>query len=341
LTKIDNITFSKSNQQFISLSTNTVSWIEKESRDFFGSIKFDYLKRALCEKSTSFLYFYLYKKFGKNKTTTSFKRIEEQCSSSPDQHSCVKLTLTDDGNSNGNIKSKIGDWFKRKPVDDDKNSSKLKALLNPEDQIEFEELDQLSLDFETIIQRYNTTVKTIAGISKSRLATFFEMVSSILIKNDLTQITKLGNFLGTFKNKRNFIQKLQNFNLKTKTTTTTSLLENSDDKQPTTTSSPRLDDIKVNSKVSKVYKLINEASGAIGGNSSHGPIYGEQTMGSFQNVINYLKSHCEFNNDSRFVDVGSGLGKPNFHVAQDPMVKLSIGIELHDVRFQVITLVLL
>jgi hypothetical protein len=320
------------------LSTNTVSWIEKESRDFFGSIKFDYLKRALCEKSTSFLYFYLYKKFGKNKNMTSFKRIEEQCFSSPD-HSRVLLTLTDDGNNNGNIKSKIGDWFKRKPVDDDKNSSKLKALLNPEDQIEFEELDQLSLDFETIIQRYNTTVKTIAGISRSRLATFFEMVSSILIQNDLNQITKLGNFLGTFKNKRNFIQKLQNFNFKTKTTTTTSLLETSDDQQPTTTSSRRLNDIKVDLKVTKVYQLIHAGSGALGGDSSLGPIYGEQTIGSFQHVLNYLKSECDLTIDSRFIDVGSGLGKPNFHVAQDPIVKLSIGIELHYERFQV-TLVL-
>lgn len=29
-----------------------------------------------------------------------------------------------------------------------------------------------------------------------------------------------------------------------------------------------------------------------------------------------------------------GLGKPNFHAAQDPQVRLSIGIELEDIRFQ-------
>lgn len=37
---------------------------------------------------------------------------------------------------------------------------------------------------------------------------------------------------------------------------------------------------------------------------------------------------------SRFIDVGSGLGKPNFHVAQSPGVRLSVGIELEHIRWQ-------
>jgi hypothetical protein len=43
---------------------------------------------------------------------------------------------------------------------------------------------------------------------------------------------------------------------------------------------------------------------------------------------------CEMNTESRFIDVGSGLGKPNFHVAQDPGVRISIGIELEEIRWQ-------
>lgn len=37
---------------------------------------------------------------------------------------------------------------------------------------------------------------------------------------------------------------------------------------------------------------------------------------------------------SRFIDVGSGLGKPNFHVAQAPGVRISVGIELERIRWQ-------
>jgi hypothetical protein len=330
LTKIDQMLFSRRDKRYKCLSENTVGWIDKESFEFFGCIKMDYLERALSVKSTSFMYFYIYKKFFASKKK-AFKQIEQHYSTT---HSVVVVDSKEDI-----LKRKIQEWFENKPAHDDKNNSLLKALLNLEDKKEFEDLDKLSFEFERNIHRYNTTVKTIAETSKSRLAIFFEMVSSILSKNDLNQTTKLYDFLGKFRHKMNFIEKLKNFNLKTKTSTKSDVLLV--DQPTTTTSSPRLDDIKVNSKVSKVYKLINEASGAIGGNSSHGPIYGEQTMGSFQKILNYLKLHCEFNNDSRFVDVGSGLGKPNFHVAQDPMVKLSIGIELHYDRFQVITLVLL
>jgi hypothetical protein len=44
---------------------------------------------------------------------------------------------------------------------------------------------------------------------------------------------------------------------------------------------------------------------------------------------------CEMGEDSMFIDVGSGLGKPNFHACQDPGVRVSIGIELEEIRWQV------
>lgn len=66
-----------------------------------------------------------------------------------------------------------------------------------------------------------------------------------------------------------------------------------------------------------------------------GAIYGELTMVSMQKIVNVLKSKCDMNSDSRFIDVGAGLGKPNFHVAQDPAVRISIGVELEKIRWQV------
>ena len=57
-------------------------------------------------------------------------------------------------------------------------------------------------------------------------------------------------------------------------------------------------------------------------------------MHSMQKVVNFMTEHCEMDSDSLFIDVGSGLGKPNFHAAQDPGVRVSVGIELEDIRWQ-------
>ena len=78
----------------------------------------------------------------------------------------------------------------------------------------------------------------------------------------------------------------------------------------------------------EMYSLIQRVTGSIGGNGSGGAIYGELTSGSFQKVVDVLKSQTGFCSDSTFLDVGSGLGKPNFHVAIDPGVKVSYGVEL-------------
>jgi len=89
------------------------------------------------------------------------------------------------------------------------------------------------------------------------------------------------------------------------------------------------------SSVDTVYRCINQATGSLGGNGSGGPIYGELTVGSMQRIIDFLVKWCTFGFLSRFLDVGAGLGKPNFHVAQNPGVRLSIGVEVESIRWRV------
>ncbi|OWZ24624.1 hypothetical protein PHMEG_000305 [Phytophthora megakarya] len=86
-------------------------------------------------------------------------------------------------------------------------------------------------------------------------------------------------------------------------------------------------------EVSEVYKAIRKQTGSLGGNAAGGAIYGEITQASFQRVVDYLKEKCELSKTSRFLDVGSGLGKPNFHVSVDPGVQVSYGIELEELRW--------
>jgi Histone methylation protein DOT1 len=92
-------------------------------------------------------------------------------------------------------------------------------------------------------------------------------------------------------------------------------------------------EIEVKDSVKQVYSIIRKLTGSIGGNSSFGPIYGELTMGSMQKMINLMKEHTNLDSTSYFIDVGSGIGKPNLHVAQDPCVALSYGIEVESDRW--------
>mmetsp|Transcript_32796 Transcript_32796/g.55299 ORF Transcript_32796/g.55299 Transcript_32796/m.55299 type:complete len:431 (-) Transcript_32796:162-1454(-) len=92
--------------------------------------------------------------------------------------------------------------------------------------------------------------------------------------------------------------------------------------------------LKVNWRVEKAYKILRSVTGQLGGNGYNGAIYGELTMRSMQRVINILVEQCGLNHTSRFIDVGAGLGKPNFHAAQDPAVRLSLGVELEEIRWQ-------
>jgi len=57
-------------------------------------------------------------------------------------------------------------------------------------------------------------------------------------------------------------------------------------------------------------------------------------MGTFQKIVNVLCQHTGFDASSSFLDIGSGLGKPNLHVALNPGVQLSFGIEVEELRWQ-------
>lgn len=92
--------------------------------------------------------------------------------------------------------------------------------------------------------------------------------------------------------------------------------------------------IIIDPRVELAYKLVRKSTGVLGGNGYDGAIYGELTMHSMQKVVNYLVENCEFNSKSRFIDIGAGLGKPNFHVSQSPAVRLSLGVELEEIRWK-------
>jgi len=90
---------------------------------------------------------------------------------------------------------------------------------------------------------------------------------------------------------------------------------------------------EIKPSVKKLYKVIQRHTGKVGGYGHNCSIYGEVTMGSFQKIVNYLKRDMAFNQDSIFLDIGSGLGKPNFHVLLDPGVQYSFGVELESLRY--------
>jgi len=85
--------------------------------------------------------------------------------------------------------------------------------------------------------------------------------------------------------------------------------------------------------VDAVYKIVRKLTGNIGGNGYSGPIYGELTKHSMQKVIDLMVKTTGFSSSSRFIDVGSGIGKPNLHVAQYPGVEFSCGVEMEHTRW--------
>ena len=84
----------------------------------------------------------------------------------------------------------------------------------------------------------------------------------------------------------------------------------------------------------RVYQIVQKSTGSIGGNGHGGAIYGETTAASLQRVVDVLKAECGLGRASAFIDVGSGLGKPPLHVAQDPGVAVAFGVEMEHVRWQ-------
>ena len=118
----------------------------------------------------------------------------------------------------------------------------------------------------------------------------------------------------------------------TESSTTMTLFRNPDDFNVSLPRQPK-QRVLLPPNVKTVYSIIRSATGSIGGNADGGAIYGETTAFSLQNIINLMKAHANFTSDSRFIDVGSGLGKPNLHVAQDPGVRFSCGIEVNRIRW--------
>ncbi|RHY32858.1 hypothetical protein DYB32_002163 [Aphanomyces invadans] len=86
--------------------------------------------------------------------------------------------------------------------------------------------------------------------------------------------------------------------------------------------------------VTSVYQIIHKQTGALGGNGAGGAIYGEITKNSMAKILEYMMEHCELTDQSVFLDIGSGLGKPNFHAAVSPGVAISYGVELEDQRWE-------
>lgn len=91
--------------------------------------------------------------------------------------------------------------------------------------------------------------------------------------------------------------------------------------------------IEIPGNVQRVYHIVHKHTGSIGGNGHGGAIYGELTTGSMQKMTNFMMKHTGLSKDSRFIDVGCGLGKPNLHVATYPGVDFSYGIEMEQVRW--------
>ena len=102
-----------------------------------------------------------------------------------------------------------------------------------------------------------------------------------------------------------------------------------------TQSSLRTDCPWVSRNIDLIYTIIKPYESM--GHSDRDCVYGEITKGTFQKIIDKMKIHAEFGKKSTFIDVGSGLGKPCLHVAQDPGVNFSFGIELSEVRWRLCT----
>ena len=86
--------------------------------------------------------------------------------------------------------------------------------------------------------------------------------------------------------------------------------------------------------VHAVYADVQAATGSLGGNGAGGGgIYGEVTKQSVQRVLDVLEVKCELGPTSAFLDIGAGLGKPNFHAAVAAGVRYSLGVEIDKVRW--------
>lgn len=84
--------------------------------------------------------------------------------------------------------------------------------------------------------------------------------------------------------------------------------------------------------ITHMYTTFHKTTGMIGGNGYNGAMYGELTRGSMDKIFEFMKTQCEFGKSSRFIDIGSGLGKPSYHALLASQCELSFGIELENIR---------
>lgn len=80
------------------------------------------------------------------------------------------------------------------------------------------------------------------------------------------------------------------------------------------------------------YAFIDKINLHTGANSANGPINGELTCEGFYKVAEKLVEKYELDANSVFLDLGSGQGKPTFHVFEQVKTKVCMGIEIDDHR---------
>eukprot|EP00937_MAST-01D_sp_MAST-1D-sp2_P004883 g4883.t1 len=90
---------------------------------------------------------------------------------------------------------------------------------------------------------------------------------------------------------------------------------------------------RTSAAVNALYSTVQQATGALGGNASGGEIYGEITKSSVQRILDAFREHCDFGAGAAFLDIGAGLGKPNFHASVDGALRVSVGVEIDRVRW--------
>ena len=88
----------------------------------------------------------------------------------------------------------------------------------------------------------------------------------------------------------------------------------------------------VTDMVTQVYKIIRKATKDMRPGVTGDGVYGELRQGSMANVVESMQTYTDLNAGSYFLDIGSGLGKPNFNVAQE-VGCVSIGIEAEPIRY--------
>jgi len=82
----------------------------------------------------------------------------------------------------------------------------------------------------------------------------------------------------------------------------------------------------------RIYAIIDKlTNGGLDASPRGAPVSGEITMESFTKIITNLSIDYE----STFLDIGSGHGKPLFHIATSTHCKRIIGIEVEEHRFLV------